>query len=192
MSGYKDYDELLKIVIIGDSGVGKSAIISRQCDDVYQSSYISTIGVDFKYCVICSRNKKIKMQIWDTAGQERFRTIVAAYYRGANGVLIVFDVTKMESFRHISHWISECKKYNQQIGLILIGNKCDMGKREVSRETAEKFAKDNDLLYVETSAKDNINVREAFTALADRLVGTAVAKTTKVKIDKRFHQNRCC
>jgi small GTP-binding protein len=193
MIGYKDYDELIKIVIIGDAGVGKSAIMSRQCDDVYQPSYISTIGVDFRYCVIPSHDKKIKMQIWDTAGQERFRTIITAYYRGANGVLVVFDVTRMESFKHTSYWISECKKHNQQIGIILIGNKCDSEKRMVPRETAEEFAKENNLIYVETSAKDNLNVQEAFAALADKLAGTTVvAKTDKVEINKPFYQNKCC
>ncbi|WBY58514.1 ras-related protein Rab-1B [Plasmodium yoelii yoelii] len=105
------YDSLFKILLIGDSGVGKSCLLLRFADDTYTDSYISTIGVDFKIKTIEIDDKIIKLQIWDTAGQERFRTITSSYYRGAQGIIIVYDVTDRDSFNNVKNWIIEIEKY---------------------------------------------------------------------------------
>mmetsp|Transcript_49208 Transcript_49208/g.71860 ORF Transcript_49208/g.71860 Transcript_49208/m.71860 type:complete len:109 (+) Transcript_49208:102-428(+) len=102
-----EYDYLFKLLLIGDSGVGKSCLLLRFADDTYTESYISTIGVDFKIRTITQDSKTVKLQIWDTAGQERFRTITSSYYRGAHGIIVVYDVTDMESFNNVKQWLHE-------------------------------------------------------------------------------------
>ena len=103
----RDYDYLFKLVLIGDSGVGKSCLLLRFADDSFTDSYISTIGVDFRFRTVTIDKKTVKLQIWDTAGQERFRTITSAYYRGAHGIIMVYDVTSEESFEHVEEWLSK-------------------------------------------------------------------------------------
>merc|ERR1719375_307170 len=122
----RDYDHLFKLVLIGDSGVGKSCLLQRFADDAFTDSYITTIGVDFRFKTIPVDKKTIKLQIWDTAGQERFRTITSAYYRGADGIIMVYDTTDRESFDHIDSWVQEVDKYaTDGTCKILVGNKCD-------------------------------------------------------------------
>ena len=106
-----EYDYLFKLLLIGDSGVGKSCLLLRFADDTYTESYISTIGVDFKIRTIQLDGKTIKLQIWDTAGQERFRTITSSYYRGAHGIIVVYDTTEMESFNNVKQWLHEIDRY---------------------------------------------------------------------------------
>jgi Ras-related protein Rab-1A len=163
-----DYDYLFKILLIGDSGVGKSCILLRFTDDTYNDSYISTIGVDFKIRTVEIDNKSVKLQIWDTAGQERFRTITSSYYRGANGILICFDVTDYESFANIKSWLQEIKNYaSDHINIIVIGNKCDMiANRVIDYATAKKYCDDLGFKYIETSAKTNVNIDDIFINLA--------------------------
>jgi len=138
----RDYDHLFKLVLIGDSGVGKSCLLLRFADDKFTNSYITTIGVDFRFKTIPVNNKTIKLQIWDTAGQERFRTITSAYYRGADGIIIVYDVTDRESFNHIEEWVAEVNKYASTTTCkLLIGNKCDeVSKIQITSEEAKKKA----------------------------------------------------
>ncbi len=129
----RDYDYLFKLVLIGDSSVGKSCLLLRFADDSFTESYISTIGVDFRFRTVKIEDKTVKLQIWDTAGQERFRTITSAYYRGADGIIMVYDVTRTESFDHVQDWLNEVNRYANQ-GLckkLLIGNKCDRTDRTV-------------------------------------------------------------
>lgn len=117
----KDYDYLFKLVLIGDSGVGKSCLLLRFADDAFTESYITTIGVDFRFRTIEIDNKVVKLQIWDTAGQERFRTITSAYYRGADGIVMVYDSTDRESFAHIDDWLQEVNRYaNESTSKILV------------------------------------------------------------------------
>merc|ERR1712022_66500 len=122
-----EYDYLFKLLLIGDSGVGKSCLLLRYADDTYTESYISTLGVDFRMVTIRLDGKTIKLQIWDTAGQERFRTITSNYYRGANGIVVVFDVCDTESFDSVTRWLLEIEK-NVGTGVhkLLVGNKCDL------------------------------------------------------------------
>jgi len=166
-----EYDYLFKIIIIGNSGVGKSSLLLRFTDRIFEYSHVSTIGVDFKIQTIQLDNKIIKMQIWDTAGNERFRTITTSYYRGSHGVCIVFDLTDKQSFENINSWFTEIEKYaSNNIKKILVGNKCDISKdREISYKEANEFANKLNIPYIETSAKDSINVQELFINLAKTL-----------------------
>ncbi|KAM6112408.1 ras-related protein Rab-13 [Phoenicopterus ruber ruber] len=164
----KAYDHLFKLLLIGDSGVGKTCLIIRFAEDNFTSTYISTIGIDFKIRTVDIDGKKIKLQVWDTAGQERFKTITTAYYRGAVGIILVYDITDEKSFENIQNWMKSIKE-NASAGVerLLIGNKCDMeGKRKVQRDEAEKLAKEHGIRFFETSAKSSVNVEEAFSTLA--------------------------
>ncbi|XP_058207501.1 ras-related protein RABD2a [Rhododendron vialii] len=163
-----EYDYLFKLLLIGDSGVGKSCLLLRFADDSYVDSYISTIGVDFKIRTVEQDGKTIKLQIWDTAGQERFRTITSSYYRGAHGIIIVYDITDQESFNNVKQWLSEIDRYaSENVNKVLVGNKCDLtSKRAVSYEEAKAFADEIGIPFMETSAKDSTNVEQAFMAMA--------------------------
>lgn len=140
----KEYDYLFKLVIIGDSGVGKSSLLLRFSDDQFNDSYLTTIGVDFRFRTLPIDGKNVKLQIWDTAGQERFRTITSAYYKGADGIVLVYDTTNQGSFDNINKfWINEVESYAEKdVELLLIGNKSDQTdtkavKTEESKEYAE-------------------------------------------------------
>ncbi|KDD75851.1 Ras family protein [Helicosporidium sp. ATCC 50920] len=169
-----EYDYLFKLLLIGDSGVGKSCLLLRFAvrvyaqDDTYTESYISTIGVDFKIRTVDLDSKVIKLQIWDTAGQERFRTITSSYYRGAHGIIVVFDVTDLESFNNVKQWLNEIDRYaNENVNKLLVGNKVDLtSKRVVNFDTAKAFADEIGVPYIETSAKNATNVEQAFMTMA--------------------------
>ncbi|CAI7721008.1 Ras-like protein ORAB-1 [Plasmodium vivax India VII] len=165
------YDSLFKILLIGDSGVGKSCLLLRFADDTYTDSYISTIGVDFKIKTIEIEDKIIKLQIWDTAGQERFRTITSSYYRGAQGIIIVYDVTDRDSFNNVKNWIIEIEKYaSEDVQKVLIGNKIDLkNDRNVSYEEGKELADSCNIQFLETSAKIAHNVEQAFKTMAHEI-----------------------
>jgi len=162
------YDFLIKLLLIGDSGVGKSCLLLRFSDDSFTTSFITTIGIDFKIKTIELDGKRIKLQIWDTAGQERFRTITTAYYRGAMGILLVYDVTDEQSFQNIRNWIRNIDQHAaENVDKILVGNKCDMvSERVVENARGQSLANEYNIKFFETSAKSNINVVEGFTAIA--------------------------
>lgn len=166
-----EYDYLFKLLLIGDSGVGKSCLLLRFADDSYIESYISTIGVDFKIRTVEQDGKVIKLQIWDTAGQERFRTITSSYYRGAHGIIIVYDVTDEESFKHVKDWLAEINKFaTNNVNKLLVGNKCDLAaKKVVSYETAKAYADELGIPLLETSAKDATNVEQAFMTMTSEI-----------------------
>lgn len=167
MSG-KTYDYLFKLLLIGDSGVGKTCVLFRFSEDQFNSTFISTIGIDFKIRTIELDDKKIKLQIWDTAGQERFRTITTAYYRGAMGIMLVYDITNQKSFDNIKNWIRNIEEHaSADVEKMVLGNKCDMDdKRVVSKESGETLAVEYGIKFMETSAKASINVDEAFITIA--------------------------
>lgn len=132
-------DYLFKLLLIGDSGVGKSCLLLRFADDTYTESYISTIGVDFKIRTIDLDGKTIKLQIWDTAGQERFRTITSSYYRGAHGIIVVYDCTDQETFNNVKQWLEEIDRYAcDNVNKLLVGNKCDLHTKKVVDYTTAK------------------------------------------------------
>lgn len=163
-----EYDYLFKLLLIGDSGVGKSCLLLRFADDAYTESYISTIGVDFKIRTIELDGKAIKLQIWDTAGQERFRTITSSYYRGAHGIIVVYDVTDNESFNNIKQWLGEIDRYaSREVNKLLVGNKNDLVEnKSVDFNTAKEFADQLSIPFLETSAKNATNVEQAFLTMA--------------------------
>ncbi|KAI1852452.1 hypothetical protein JX265_011085 [Neoarthrinium moseri] len=176
MSGNRNYDFLIKLLLIGDSGVGKSCCLLRFSEDSFTPSFITTIGIDFKIRTIELDGKRVKLQIWDTAGQERFRTITTAYYRGAMGILLVYDVTDQRSFDNIRTWFANVEQHaTEGVNKILIGNKCDWeDKRVVSTEQGEALAKELGIPFLEVSAKSNINIDKAFYSLAADIKKRAV------------------
>ncbi|KAI8137557.1 P-loop containing nucleoside triphosphate hydrolase protein [Fennellomyces sp. T-0311] len=164
-----EYDYLFKLLLIGDSGVGKSCLLLRFADDTYTESYISTIGVDFKIRTIELEGKTVKLQIWDTAGQERFRTITSSYYRGAHGIIVVYDVTDQDTFNNVKQWMQEIERYAAEgVSKLLVGNKSDMEKA-VDSEQAKELADSLNIPFLETSAKDSSNVEQAFLTMAKQI-----------------------
>ena len=157
--------KIYKILLLGDSAVGKSCLLLRYCDEKFQDLHLATIGLDFRLKTIyLENNKKVKVQIWDTAGQDRFLAITKNYYRGANGILLVFDITNLSSFEHIKNWIEQIKEEApEKIIIYLVGNKIDcLNSRLISTEEGKKLAKEFGLKYYETSAKNNENVNSTF------------------------------
>jgi len=166
-----EYDYLFKLLLIGDSGVGKSCLLLRFADDTYTESYISTIGVDFKIRTIELEGKTVKLQIWDTAGQERFRTITSSYYRGAHGIIVVYDVTDNDTFTNVKQWLQEIDRYaSEGVNKLLVGNKSDLtGKKVVEYSVAKEFADQLTIPFLETSAKNATNVEQAFLTMAKQI-----------------------
>ncbi|KAG7202187.1 hypothetical protein KM043_015866 [Ampulex compressa] len=173
----REYDHLFKLLIIGDSGVGKSSLLLRFADNTFSGSYITTIGVDFKIQTVEIDGEKVKLQIWDTAGQERFRTITSTYYRGTHGVIVVYDVTS--------------------------GNKNDEpNQKVVLTEDAQRFANQMGIQLFETSAKDNINVEEMFMAITRQVLRTKKERkerqaiqtneTVNLRKSTKQHRKKCC
>lgn len=167
-----DPDFLLKIVLIGDSGVGKTNLLSRFARDQFNPDSKSTIGVEFATKTIEVEGKTVKAQIWDTAGQERYRAITSAYYRGAIGALLLYDITASLTFTSLSRWLQELRENaDSNIVVMLVGNKCDLQElRAVSVEEGMGFSKNENLLFLETSAREATNVQESFTQLITEIV----------------------
>eukprot|EP00179_Madagascaria_erythrocladioides_P022233 CAMPEP_0198335584 /NCGR_PEP_ID=MMETSP1450-20131203/20409_1 /TAXON_ID=753684 ORGANISM="Madagascaria erythrocladiodes, Strain CCMP3234" /NCGR_SAMPLE_ID=MMETSP1450 /ASSEMBLY_ACC=CAM_ASM_001115 /LENGTH=407 /DNA_ID=CAMNT_0044040261 /DNA_START=233 /DNA_END=1455 /DNA_ORIENTATION=- len=171
-----NYAYLFKFIIIGDTGVGKSCLLLQFTDKRFTPIHDLTIGVEFGARIVTVEDKQLKLQIWDTAGQESFRSITRSYYRGAAGALLVYDITRKETFEHLLSWLEDARAHsNSNMTIILVGNKSDLEhRREVSRESGEQFAKEHGLLFLETSAKSNSNVEDTF-------ITTAKAIYEKVK-----------
>lgn len=165
------YAYLFKYIIIGDTGVGKSCLLLQFTDKRFQPVHDLTIGVEFGARMVTIDNKQIKLQIWDTAGQESFRSITRSYYRGAAGALLVYDITRRETFKHLSVWLEEARQHGQSnMVIMLIGNKNDLEhRRAVNFEEGKAFADANGLIFMETSAKTAFNVEQAFINTAERI-----------------------
>lgn len=203
----QDYDYLFKLLLIGNSSVGKSSILLRFADNTFTDNFLPTIGVDFKIKTFELQQKIIKMQIWDTAGQERFKTITSSYYRGAHAVLIVYDITDRQSFSDVENWLIETEKHaSDGITRLLVGNKSDLeSKRVVMSEEGKNFAANNGLEFIETSSKNNVNIEDAFLTVAKKIKEKVQkleeksqgkggsAKKITVKIDtKDKGDGKCC
>ncbi|URE31483.1 ras-related protein [Musa troglodytarum] len=181
-----DYDYLIKLLLIGDSGVGKSCLLLRFSDGSFTTSFITTIGT------IELDGKRIKLQIWDTAGQERFRTITTAYYRGAMGILLVYDVTDESSFNNIRNWIRNIEQHaSDNVNKILVGNKADMdeSKRAVPTAKGQALADEYGIKFFETSAKTNLNVEQVFFSIA-RDIKQRLAETDSKPEDRTIKINK--
>ncbi len=187
MSIENKYDYIFKLLLIGDSGVGKSSIVLRFADDTFTDSYISTIGVDFKIRTITIRNKIIKLQIWDTAGQERFRTITTSYYRGAHAIIIVFDITDKLTFDNVENWLENINLYaNNNIQKILIGNKSDLKMdRNLNQDLINSLINNYQLKYIETSAKNDYNINLIFEEISNQLLKAI----NEDRLDKYYSKN---
>jgi len=174
--GNAPYDMQIKLLMIGDSGVGKTCLLLRYANDSFSPTFITTIGIDFKIKNVDIDGKRVKLQIWDTAGQERFRTITTSYFRGAQGIVLVYDVTDRRSFESIRNWISQIQQHaDVHVNKILVGNKCDMvDEKVVSTEEGKKLAKEFGMDFWEASAKNDTNVEQCFLTIArsvkDRLI----------------------
>ena len=206
----EDYDFLYKIVLIGESGVGKSNLLLRFTRNEFDAEKRSTIGVEFATRSIQHDNKVIRAQIWDTAGQERYRAITNAYYRGAVGALVVYDITKENTFKSIERWLSELKdNADPKIVIMIIGNKADLSQtREIEESTAKEFCQNQKLFFFETSALDGTNVENAFKSLLIEIYKqnssnvddgsdmNAAAKPEVVSIDQgkegKSGEKKCC
>ena len=156
-----------KILTIGESGVGKTCVLRRFVENKFLKNHLATIGIDFKTKTLNINNQEIKLKIWDTAGQERFRNITTQYYKGADGIVLVYDVTDESSYEKIRDWMEQILSNTQQeeIGLVLLGNKCDMEPRSVSEEMGKKMAEELKITYYETSALNGQGIKEAFEEL---------------------------
>ncbi|XP_068608411.1 ras-related protein Rab-15-like [Brachionichthys hirsutus] len=168
----KEYDVLFRLLILGDSGVGKTCILRRFSESEFDGCHISTIGVDFKMKTIEVDGIKVRMQIWDTAGQDRYRTLTKQYYRRAQGIVFVYDITRKQSFQHLAKWVSDVDEFSPcMVQRVLVGNKCDdeLG-RQVTKDQGSKLAKTYGMEFFETSASSGSNITEAFTRVAELLL----------------------
>lgn len=210
ISSQETYDYMFKVLLLGDAGVGKTSLMWRFSDDVFNHTYISTIGIDFKLRTIDVQGQKVRLQVWDTAGQERFHAISVSYYRTAAGIMLVYDITRRCSFENIAKWLRKIDEHaKEDVIKLLIGNKCDMEQpRAVMREEGEKLADEYDMPFFETSAKENESIKEAFECIAEEIMERFVpgwgirekdkpAEDAVVEIKKksRFAKNKdkkCC
>lgn len=179
-----DYDYLFKIVVVGDSGVGKSNILSRYIKNEFDLESKTTLGVEFAAKTIEVEGKSIKTQIWDTAGQERFRAIATTYYKGAVGALLCYDITRESTFENLEKWLKEIRDYTEpHTCLLLIGNKCDLSHlRAIKQDEAASFAEKHNMAYLETSALDSTNIELAFESLTKEIYNLLNADAEKRKM----------
>ncbi len=198
MTSSIDTDLVYKILLLGDSEVGKSCFLMRYADNVFVDNYITTVGLDYKLKYIqLESGEMIKVQLWDTAGQDRYRTIAKNYYKGSHGILLLYDVTKVNSFENISEWIKDIRDevYEKTI-IFLIGNKIDKSnERKVTKEQGEKLANEYNLPFFEASAKSGENVDEVFKALYKKIgeVYIDMQKERGEKLEgKNAKKKKCC
>ena len=193
-----DTDLVYKILLLGDSEVGKSCFLMRYSDNVFVENYITTIGLDYKLKYVqLESGETIKVQLWDTAGQDRYRTIAKNYYKGSHGILLLYDITKISSFDNIREWIKNIREEVYENAIIfLIGNKIDKAEdRQISTEQGQKLAEEYNLPFFETSAKSGENVDEIFKALYQK-ISEVYVDIQKEKGEKLTNKNKkgkkCC
>ena len=166
-------DIVYKVLLLGDSTVGKTCFLLRYCDKTFQDAHLSTIGLDYRVkTMTLKNNKNIKLQIWDTAGQDRFRAITKNYYKGANGIILIYDVTNLQTYENVKNWITQIREEtNPTVVIYLAGNKIDIPEEErvVKTEEGKEIANEYKLQFKETSAKDGINVNEVFQELVEKI-----------------------
>ena len=166
-------DIVYKVLLLGDSSVGKTCFLLRYCDKTFQDAHLSTIGLDYRLKSMTLKNKKnIKLQIWDTAGQDRFRAITKNHYKGANGIILIYDVTNLQTFENVKNWITQIREEaNKNVVIFLAGNKADLPEesRAVQKEDGQKMAEEYNMPFQETSAKEGINVNETFQELVEKI-----------------------
>ena len=179
----KEENITFKILLVGDSEVGKTSFILRFCEDTFKEDSLATIGLDTKTKFLKRNDKKIQLIIWDTAGQERFKSLAKNIFKGAQGILLMYSIDKKSSFKAIKDWLNSIKERTdiKKVGLLIIGNKCDLPeeKREVDQEMVDTFKEKEKIDIIEGSAKNNINVNEAFILLIDKMLQLGLGKKKK-------------
>ena len=196
-TGY--FDVKYKIMVLGESKVGKTSLIKRYTKDQFGGVYLTTVGMDFQDKIIEIEDKKVRLQIWDTAGQERFRNVTKSYFQSSQGLVLVYDITDRESFEKLNFWVDNIKNNApENAKFILVGNKCDLAnERKVSYEEGENYAKKFNIKFFESSAKDGTNVKEFFFYLAneiyqdDKTKGKDNKKTVQL-VSKKKGKKGCC
>jgi len=174
-----NYDYIFKILLLGDSSVGKTCFLLRYSDDTFTENHISTIGLDYRFKLVNLENdKKVKLQIWDTAGQDRFRAITKNYYKGAHGIILIYDVTNISTFNNIKSWVSQIRENTtEKIKIALVGNKIDEEDiRKISNDEGQKLADEYDLKFFESSAKKNLRVSEVFNYITEEINNQNIKK----------------
>ena len=196
-AGY--FDVKYKIMVLGESKVGKTSLIKRYTKDQFGGVYLTTVGMDFQDKIIEIEDKKVRLQVWDTAGQERFRNVTKSYFQSSRGLLVVYDITDKESFEKINFWIKNIKENApENAKLILVGNKCDLAnERQISYEEGEKKASNYNIKFFESSEKEGTNVKEFFFYLANEIYqdektkGKDNKKTIQLNANQKG-KKKCC
>ena len=199
MTEVENKEHSFKILLLGDTSVGKTCFLKRYTEDTFQDAYLSTIGFDFKFKMVTLKNgKQVKVQLWDTAGQERFRTIAKSYYKGAHGIILIYDVSNPKTYDNIKKWLAQIKEEaSSKVCIILVANKIDHEERVITEEEGEKLAKSFNLKIFESSAKENINVTEAFQEVIENIsvnYSNIMAGGTKLQNTKIITKEKkgCC
>jgi Ras-related protein Rab-15 len=182
----KRYELVIKLLLLGDSGVGKTCMITRFADDAFHESHSSTIGIDFKMKRVNIDGKKIQIQLWDTAGQEKFDTITKQYYRRAHGVFLVYDITNEKTFTNLEKWLNWVREYaDEDVEMMLLANKSDMEEdREVSQDKGQQFAKTLNIPFYETSAKESDNIEKAFVQLTKHVFTSHKKEFDAIRLER--------
>ena len=196
------YDSKLKLMIIGETKVGKTALITRYTKNTFTGTYLTTIGIDFQVKYVPFEDKRVRLQIWDTAGQERFRNIAKSYFHSSDGFIIVYDIASKDSFEKLNFWIEQIKLNAPENTIcILVGNKSDLGtERQIKKEQGEKLSEQIGMKFFEVSAKDGTNVEEAFQVLVNEIMnfakknGTVNKRSSQVLSSKKTvkEKKNCC
>ena len=194
-------DCVYKVLLLGDTTVGKTCFLMKYTDKTFQEGHISTIGLDYRLkSMVLKSGKNIKLQIWDTAGQDRFRAITKNYYKGANGIILIYDVTSQKTFDNVKNWVTQIREEaSQNVIVYLCGNKIDQKEfRVINNEEGIKMAQEFGFPFYETSAKEGININETFEDLVEKIdsvyskLDTKIKKTKKNKLFKGKNKNNCC
>lgn len=192
MDGGEQIEHLFKLLLIGDAGVGKSSILLQFKENTFDENLQSTIGVDFKIKTMSAQGKKIKITIWDTAGQERYRTLTSSYYRGAQGVILVYDVTRRDTYDNLAAWLSEvehfCASGGRHVVKVLVGNKIDR-ERRVPREEAEEWARSRGMLFMEASARTRVGIEQVFSEVVQKILENPVLLQNTIPAKPRVALN---
>ena len=190
-------DYKLKILVLGESMVGKTSLINRYTQDKFAARYLCTVGIDFQKKNIIVNEKKITLQIWDTAGQERYRNVTKNSFHTSQGFVLAYDITNRESFDKIKEWVEEIKdNSDENTKCILIATKCDLDNREVEEEEGQQLGKQFGYKFFETSAKENININEAFEALVNEIIKNESGGRKSLSLDEKKNKEKekkeCC
>ena len=193
-------DTVYKVLLLGDSSVGKTCFLLRYCDRTFQEAHLSTIGLDYRLTMTLQNQKNIKLQIWDTAGQDRFRALTKNYYKGANGIILIYDISTTQTFENVKVWINQIKEEaNANVIIYLVGNKIDLpkDKRTVTEEEGQKLADEYKFLFKEASAKEGTNVNEIFQELVEKIDAEAKPEVPNTEKKNQLYQAKdkkrnCC